>query len=481
MEVTLGQDNSPVYHSRKKLKKWYKSWIFLTSSLFIVLLLLLGLLSYYQATHFNTNITINEVDVGGSTVEEALENLKSTPLTNNIYINNKKVFDGEGAKMQFSDEDLPKIKDLLKSQKTYIPSLKKKNYILYPVNTDQYRSIIMKAELKQKLISMNYNLIPSKDAQAVLENGKISIISSKIGTQYDIPALLNEYDKHEYTSDIHLHSIHIKPIMEDSQVIKDEEKKLQEFLTSTVDYKVQDQVYPLKANELIQNAFVTKDGQVSFDPAPIHNKLIEINNSQSTLGKDFSFKTHAGSLISVKGQGYGWALDVEKETSLVQEAFQNGDTSVTASNVMGNGWNKEGYGFETTSNYGIGDTYAEVSINEQRIWLYKEGKLVLTSNVVTGKQSTNQSTLKGVWYILYKRTPYTLTGSTAGNPNYEIEVDYWAPFTNSGQGFHDASWRSNWRSNAYLNAGSGGCVNVPPNVMRAVYNNLTSYQPVVIY
>lgn len=45
----------------------------------------------------------------------------------------------------------------------------------------------------------------------------------------------------------------------------------------------------------------------------LRRKITEINNAKSTLNKDFSFKTHSGSVISVKGEGYGWALDVEKK------------------------------------------------------------------------------------------------------------------------------------------------------------------------
>ena len=46
------------------------------------------------------------------------------------------------------------------------------------------------------------------------------------------------------------------------------------------------------------------------------------------------------------------------------------------------------------------------------------------------------------------------------------------------KGFHDASWRKNWASDAYLTAGSGGCVNTPPSVMKTVYDNLSQNDPV---
>ena len=70
-----------------------------------------------------------------------------------------------------------------------------------------------------------------------------------------------------------------------------------------------------------------------------------------------------------------------------------------------------------------------------------------------------------MWYVLYKRTPYTLRGNAVGKADYAVKVDYWVPFTNSGQGFHDG-WRKDWGNNAYLTGGSGGCVNLLPNVAK---------------
>lgn len=339
----------------------------------------------------------------------------------------------------------------------------------------------MKKLVEEKLISMNEKLKAPQDAMAKLEQGKVVISKSVDGKQYDVTSLLKDYDKQKYKSEIHLKSTYIQPIKEDDPIVKKEEKALQNLLGQSVEYKVQNEVYPLKAKDLIQNASMSKDMKVTIDASDIKNKIAEINNAKSTLNKNFSFKTHSGSVISVKGQGYGWALDVEKETKQVQQAFEKGEKSLSASNIHGNGWEKEGIGYETTSNNGIGDTYAEVSIADQQIWIYKDGKLVVTTNVVTGKHSTSEDTSPGVWYVLYKRTPYTLKGSAVGKADYAVKVDYWVPFTNSGQGFHDAGWRKDWANNAYLTGGSGGCVNLLPNVAKTVYDSLNTNDPVIVY
>ncbi len=481
MENVIEQSVGEVYKPRHKKTKWYKSWKVITTIIIIIIALIVAIMSYYQMYHFNQNITINNVNVSGMSAEEALNKLQATELDNDVYIGQERIIDGKNTQMVFTKEDLPQVKKLLKSQWTFFPSTKEMKYSLLPSKSDQYRNETLKAEVEEKLLLMNKNLTAPKDAKAILEQGKITISKSVDGTQYDVPKLLEEFEKQEYISEIKLNPVFKQPIKEDSQIVMNEERKLQELLENSVDYKVQDKVYSLKASDLIKNASISKDMKITIDPSHIKNKISEINISQSTLGKNFTFKTHSGSVISVKGQGYGWALDVDKETALIQGIFEKGEKSIAASNIIGNGWSNEGYGYETITNNGIGETYAEVSIKEQRIWIYKEGKLVVTTNVVTGKHSTQEDTSPGVWYILYKRSPYTLSGSSAGNPNYSIEVDYWAPFTNSGQGFHDASWRSNWASNAYLTAGSGGCVNVSPSVMKSVYDNLSIYDPVVVY
>lgn len=459
----------------------FTNWKFITIGIIAVASLIIAAISYYQTTHFNANIKINGTKVGGLTAAEALKKLKTSVLKNAVYVGEQQILDETDTKMGFTDKDLSSVEKLLKSQRTLFPSSKAKNYSLMSTELEQYRSQTLKKQVEEQLLSINKTLKAPQDAQVIMEQGKITVSKSIDGQQYDVASLLKDYEKQEYNSEIRLNPVYIQPIKEDNPIIKDEEKKLQELLQQTIDYKVQDKVYSLKASDLIKNASVSKELKITIDPSDVKSKITEINNAQSTLDKNFTFKTHSGSVRSVKGKGYGWAINAEKEATRIAEAFEKGEKSLSASNIYGHGWEGEGYGYDTTANNGIGGTYAEVSIQEQRIWLYKDGQLVLTTNVVTGRHSTNEDTSPGVWYILYKRSPSVLKGSSVGNPNYSVKVDYWAPFTNDGQGFHDASWRTNWASNAYLTAGSGGCVNLPPNVAKAVYDNLSIYEPVVVY
>lgn len=451
------------------------------SSIIVVVIVALGGIYYYQTTHFNPNITINGIKVGGLTAEKAMNKLKATVLKNDVYVGKKLIFNGKDTKTEITDKSLPEMKKILKSQRTFFPSSKGKSYSLQPENADQYRSKTMSKQVEDKLLSLNKGLKAPKDAQVQLKQGTISVSKSEAGKQYDVTRLLKDYSKQEYSSVVHLDAKFLQPIKANSTVIKAEKTKLQELLQRTVDYKVQNKVYAFKASDVIKNASISKNMKYTFDPTEIQNKISDINRTQSTLHKNYTFETHSGKVISIKGESYGWSINVVEESKRIAEALEKDKKSILAYNVYGIGWNTYGVGYHTTANHGIGNTYAEVSIKDQKIWIYKDGKLKATTKVVTGRHDTHEDTPKGVWYIMYKASPSVLKGSEVGNPNYSIKVNYWAPFTNSGCGFHDAYWRTNWASDAYLHHGSGGCVNTPPSVMKSVYDNLEQNEPVIIY
>ncbi|PEY99451.1 hypothetical protein CN349_14995, partial [Bacillus cereus] len=353
----MNESDEKVDKKRVRSSKRFTNWKLFVASGGIITLFIGGM-SYYQATHFNSNVTINDTKVGSLTADQAIQKLNRSGLENKVYVDQQQILDEKDTKTELTEKDLLQVKKLLKNQWTFFPSSKEKNYSLLPEKADQYRSETMKKIVEETLVSMNKKLKAPQDAMAQLEHGKIVISKSVDGKQYDITSLLKDYDKQKYKSEIHLKSAYIQPIKEDNPIIKKEEKALQDLLQQSVDYKVQNEVYPLKAKDLIQNASMSKDMKVTIDASDIKNKIAEINNAKSTLNKDFTFKTHSGSVISVKGQGYGWALDVEKEIKQVQQAFEKGEKSLSASNIHGNGWSNEGIGYETTSNNGIGDTYA---------------------------------------------------------------------------------------------------------------------------
>lgn len=123
----------------------------------------------------------------------------------------------------------------------------------------------------------------------------------------------------------------------------------------------------------------------------------------------------------------------------------------------------------------VGNTYIEVSLKQQHMWFYKDGKLIVETDVVTGNNDGYCNTPKGC-YSIYQRTRNT----TLVGPGYSSFVNYWLAFK-GGYGIHDASWRSSYGGNIYNGNGSHGCVNTPYSKVQKIYNNVSIGTPVVIY
>ena len=96
-----------------------------------------------------------------------------------------------------------------------------------------------------------------------------------------------------------------------------------------------------------------------------------------------------------------------------------------------------------------------VDISNQTITLYENNTIILETPVVTGEKYY-YDTPTGKFEIKKKETDTYLIGD-----DYYTHVNYWMPF-NGGIGLHDASWRSKFGGNIYVNNGSHGCVNIPP-------------------
>ena len=126
----------------------------------------------------------------------------------------------------------------------------------------------------------------------------------------------------------------------------------------------------------------------------------------------------------------------------------------------------------------VGDTYIEVSIKEQHMWFYIDGKLYVDTDVVTGNADGYHDTPKGVHSIFSRQSPAVLVGA-----DYRTPVQYWMPFTSSGCGIHDSTWRADWEygGDTYKYNGSHGCVNTPYSKVAKIYKKAYNGTKVIVY
>ena len=123
----------------------------------------------------------------------------------------------------------------------------------------------------------------------------------------------------------------------------------------------------------------------------------------------------------------------------------------------------------------IGNTYVEINIGDQHLWVYKNGEQVNETDFVSGGLFKGNSTPEGTYSITYKERDATLVGE-----GYQSSVKYWMPF-NGNIGLHDASWRDSFGGHIYYMSGSHGCVNLPTAKAAAIYDQVEKGEAVVVY
>lgn len=447
-----------------------------------LLIIMIAGMTVHQKNHFNKNVTINNVAVGGLTAKQAFEKVKGTSGVTKVYVDNKLVYQTKSMKANFSNNDEQKFNQALKKQFTFFPSYKATNLSIKPDNFDQDALNIAKNKLTNKVQQLNTGRKAPVDAYAVYQNEKVSIVPAVKGNKYDLQNAVNQLNNQAGSTKINITLHKEQPIAANSKTVKNEEKQLNKLKGKKVTYLVQNEKYSLTTNQIITRA-TYQNGKYHFDTTALNKQVKKINEKHATLDKPFKFKTHSGAEITTTANGsYGWKISEKKAGNSLTKAIIDGRQEVDGEHdIEGKGYDTAGLGYNVTSNNGIGDTYAEVSLADQRAYFYKDGKCVLETDIVSGTNNEGNKTPKGVWYIMYQQSPSVLRGQNDDGSSYASKVNYWSPFTLTGCGFHDASWRHNWSKTAYLNDGSHGCINMQPSVAGQAFHDLKQNEPVIIY
>ena len=213
---------------------------------------------------------------------------------------------------------------------------------------------------------------------------------------------------------------------------------------------------------------VADDYSVSISDEAIAAFVNDLAALYDTVGSTRTFTGSAGAEVTVSGGDYGWRVDKNKEIAELKDLIFAGQP-VTREPAYSRTAGSHG------PNNDFPNTYVEVSIAAQHLWYYKNGELVISSDVVTGNPYAGNGTHTGVYYLKYKERNATLVGD-----NYSTPVNFWMPF-NGGEGLHDANWRGVFGGRIYMGGGSHGCVNCPYGTAQKLFENLNPGDPVIVY
>lgn len=239
------------------------------------------------------------------------------------------------------------------------------------------------------------------------------------------------------------------------------------YISAKITYIFGRETEVLDGNIINEWLNVDENLEVTINRKAVAQYIQGLGQKYDTVGAVRNFKTSVGKIVEVKGGLYGWKINRAAETKALLEDI-----------ILGKVLEKEPiYIQKALSRDGneIGNTYVEINITRQRLWFYKNGKLLTQGAVVTGNPNKGYSTASGTYMLNYKQKGATLTG-----PDYEAGVTYWMPFFGN-IGIHDASWRNSFGGDIYKTNGTHGCVNVPLYLAKTIFDNIEAGIPIICY
>ena len=412
----------------KNKKSVKKGLIIGISSVVVLMAAAYAGVGYYFHDHFYPGTVINETNFSLGTADTAEEKIKEDAEDYLLAIHDREdrvtYISGKDIDYHYeSDGSIQKVMD-------------KQNSMLWPLYISKDHSHTVNVKLtydESKLVKLvegmdcfkEENIEKPEDAYLKYTDNGYEIVPEKKGNQpleeqimLDVKAVIEERQAVLKLND----SDYMQP------AVTSEDPKLQEKLQVTEKYKNMSITYEIEGSEQVLDGqtilswlTINDDLSVTVDPDMAASYAQQLASKYNTYAATRSFVTTNGDTIKIGGGDYGWVIDKKGEAARIIEDIEKGE-SVTREPEY------EQRAFVEGAD-DIGNTYIEIDYTNQHLWYYKDGSLLMDSDLVSG----------------------------------------------------NASWRSNFGGSIYKNSGSHGCINLPYDAADTIYKNVELGTPVVAY
>lgn len=469
--------------NKKKKRKKKNQKMVLWSSLGVLFAFLLGLLiagSVYCSSHFSKGTIINEIDASGLTMEELESRMREYVLTvrertgEGSYITETITGDQIGVTVSNTDElnGILKQQNILKAISSYIKGEQQVYTVenLYAYVDSALMTAILKlqgfqesfvvepvdAHISEYDAENGYRIVPEIRGNVLNQTKTIQTVETAVD------ALLTEIDLEK------------AGCYEEPSVYADD-AKLTERLAQMKQYTDLRIVYHFgQQEEVIDGSVLSgwllvdeETNKVSVSEEKIDDFVVMLRKKYDTIFRSREFQTSYGKTITIEGGDYGWWMNYSQEQEQLKEMIIKGESGERIPVY-----------YQTAAVYGsqdYGNTYIEINLTAQHLFLYVNGEKKMESEFVSGNAARGFDTPAGIYGITYKEQDAMLVGE-----NYETPVSYWMPF-NGNIGLHDAIWRDSFGADIYKKSGSHGCVNMPYLKAKELYGEIAKGTPVICY
>ena len=259
--------------------------------------------------------------------------------------------------------------------------------------------------------------------------------------------------------------------------------------------------------------------RVDADMASMHNQLVQseadsiigvLNNEALAWGNAHPYHDTFDGQNYILDSGYtmngiGYWLQVELSWAYTPSDFQAvvndaNDELFSLQMVEQDYSDKTPYNrphitdLELIQHYHLSGQFIVVSMVEQALRVYENGKLVRAFSVTTGR--VELPSLPGHWTVLARQSPTEFTSSDPpGSPYWypPTPINYAINYHSDGYFIHDAWWRVNFGpgtqfphydvggDEAFAGNGSHGCINMQENDAAWLYANTNYTTQIIVY
>ncbi|GLB28902.1 peptidoglycan-binding protein [Lacrimispora amygdalina] len=448
----------------------------------VAVVALIAALTYLQIGRqykevFFPNTIINGMDASKKSIDEVKtmvaagidgyqltikERGDNTEIIKGTDIGMEAVFDGSVEKLLKQQKPLEWAKHIRKFQNFDIGTLVK-------YNQDQFDAAVTKLSCFQE----DKIKEPQDAAISQYESGKgYHIVSADEGNRPDpekVKSLISAAVM-DLKTEVSLDEgdAYKKPqITADDPDLVSQVQTLNRYTNVKVTYQFGDKKEVLNGDTISKWVGVGEDGKAFLSSSEVTAYVKGLASKYDTVSKAKTLNTSYGKTVKITGGSYGWKIDQKAEADELAGIIRSGESQERVPV-----YKQEAASFGEND---YGNTYVEVNLTAQHLYFYKDGKLVLDTDFVSGNESKGWSTPAGVYSLTYKQKDATLKGE-----DYRTPVAYWMPF-NGNIGFHDATWRKQFGGSIFKTSGSHGCVNLPPAMAKTLFENIPSKVPVLCY
>ena len=462
--------------TRRKTRK--KQLAILAAALVVALLVVIYLiLGFYFNKHFPFRTTINGIDCSGKTVVEVKLLISETIEPYQLELTDR---NGQQETIKGSEIDLQPVFD-----GSLEKELDSRSGFAWPASLFRKTNIELETMVtydEEKLKDAMESLQCVKDSDShkpvnarlsdYIDGKKYEIIPEEEGAQIDAAALSEALR----TSIINLQKTlsldeakcYVEPeVTSDDEALQTALTQMNAAIAATITYEFGSDTETLDASTIHSWLSLTEDNQVVVDEEQAAAYIKSLANKYDTYGKTRSFTTTYGPTVQLSNNKYGWQINQSDETAALLEDIKNGVVTSREPSYSHRGVSRGSKDY--------GDTYVEINLTAQHLYMYKNGTMILESDLISGNVETNHATPPGAFSVTYTQKGAILRGADYASP-----VDYWMPF-NGNIGMHDATWKSDFGGNYYLYTGSHGCINLPYASAETIFNNIKTGDPVFVY